>query len=172
VNVCPFCERNNREGVMLCDHCGRSLSSFAMLHTRVVERRKEGAGAQWHGTGKFDQDTQLVLCPSESSDALVLPRKLRITLGRVNVDQKRAPDVDLTRFSAFENGVSSRHAALERTDEHLLLVDLNSTNGTYLDRQQLVPHQPAIVQDGAEVRLGNLTFRLYFEAGTGALPEA
>lgn len=167
MNICPFCERNNREGALICDHCGRSLSGFASLHTRVVEGPKEGAGPHWHGSGQFGQDTQIVLCLTDSTEMMVLPTKLRVVLGRANAGQ--APDVDLTQFSGFENGVSSRHAALERTDEHLLLIDLDSTNGTYLDRRQLAPHQPAIVEDGAEVRLGKLAFRLYFEAGTGAL---
>lgn len=153
---------------MLCDFCGRSLSSFANLHTRVVEKPRADAGPQWHGSGKFTQDTQILLYLSESSEMLVLPEKLRFVLGRVNVGQQQVPDVDLTQFNGFEYGVSSRHAALERSDEHLLLIDLDSTNGTYLDRRQLSPHQPAIVEDGAEVQLGKLTFRLYFEAGTGA----
>ena len=172
MNICPYCEQNNREGVMLCDHCGRSLSSFANLHTRLVEKPKAGAGAQWHGSGKFSQDTRIVLCLIGSTEMLVLPEQSRFVLGRVNVDQRQAPDVDLTQFNGFEQGVSSRHAALERSDEHLLLIDLDSTNGTYLNRQQLAPHHPAIVQDGAEVQLGKLSFRLYFEGGTGTLPHA
>ena len=169
MNICPFCDHHNREGVMLCDHCGRSLSNLANLHTRVVDKPKTGDGFYWQGNGRFDQDTQILLCLTDSPEMLVLPEKLRFVLGRANGEQQ-IPDVDLSQFDGFERGVSSRHAALERTDDHLLLIDLDSTNGTYLNRQQLAPHQPAIVQDGAEIQLGKLTFRLYFEGGTGSLP--
>ena len=170
MNICPYCEQENRAGVMICDFCGRSLSSFGSLHTRVIEKPQQGEGVQWQGSGKFTQNTQILLCLVGSSDMFVLPEKSRFVLGRVNAAQQEIPDVDLTQFNGFEYGVSSCHAALERSDDHLLLIDLDSTNGTYLNRQQLTPHQPVIVQDGAEVQLGKLTFRLYFEGGTGALP--
>lgn len=163
MNICPFCDRDNRQGVMLCEFCGRAMSSLSVLHTRVVEQVPTGSNAHWHGNAQFNQNTQVILYVRGATQPLVLPTQARLILGRVSDDHDENPDVDMTQFSAFEYGVSAQHVALERADDQLLIIDLDSTNGTFLDHQPLVPHQAAIVYDGAEVRLGNLECRLYFE---------
>ena len=38
----------------------------------------------------------------------------------------------------------------------VFLEDLDSVNGTALNRQRLAPHQPSPVKDGDEIRLGKL----------------
>ena len=37
----------------------------------------------------------------------------------------------------------------------ILVTDLGSTNGTFIGRQKLVPHQATLVPDGGTVFLGN-----------------
>ena len=161
MNICPSCDRDNREGALLCDHCGRALAGFASLQTHVMEAAPKSTDRFWQGTGQFTKDTQVILFVSETSDALVLPSQERLVLGRTNLDQ--APDVDLTEYAALELGVSSQHAMLERSHDQMVIIDLASTNGTYLNRRQLQARRPAIVHDGAEVHLGMLALRLYFE---------
>lgn len=51
--------------------------------------------------------------------------------------------------------VSKYHARLHKTLRGLLLEDLGSTNGTYLQSQRLKPHQPVPVQIGDAIRLAN-----------------
>jgi len=36
------------------------------------------------------------------------------------------------------------------------VVDLDSTNGTFLNGMRIMPHQPRILRDGDEIRLGLL----------------
>jgi pSer/pThr/pTyr-binding forkhead associated (FHA) protein len=48
-------------------------------------------------------------------------------------------------------------------EEKLLkVIDLCSTNGTYLNGQRLLPQQSRILRDGDELRLGNLAMQVQY----------
>lgn len=51
--------------------------------------------------------------------------------------ERESPDIDLTNLGALEHGVSRVHALLHPTHEKLLLIDLNSTNGTFINAIRL-----------------------------------
>ena len=80
---------------------------------------------------------------------------LEISLGLPNVRIGTAPDNDVV---LTDRAVSRRHAEILMTPNGLLLRDLGSTNGTYVNGT-LVAEQP--LRDGAVVTIGstNLTFR-------------
>lgn len=86
----------------------------------------------------------------------------RLTIGRQELDTSHQVDIDLTPYAGREKGISRRHATLYRTRHTLSLVDLNSTNGTYLNGVRLVPHQPRLLRDGDEICLGNMRFHTHF----------
>ena len=46
--------------------------------------------------------------------------------------------------------------------EVVILTDMGSTNGTFLNGCRLTPHKVYIVRDGDEIRLGNLIGNIYF----------
>ena len=86
--------------------------------------------------------------------------KDKITLGRLS---EAEGGLDLEPYHAYEKGVSRIHAELHRVDEiMLMLTDMNSVNGTYLNGSRLIPSQPRIVRDGDEIRLGELTMLISF----------
>jgi hypothetical protein len=161
MNICPNCEQNNLDGALLCEHCGRNLANMSRLNTRVVEGSTDPLDEQWHGSSPFNRDAQIILYVRDEKEPLVLPRKSRLVLGRVNAG--KSPDIDLSQYHALEKGVSTEHAALQRSADRLEIIDLNSTNGTFLNRRRIAPSQAMTVLDGAEVQLGELVLRLYFE---------
>jgi pSer/pThr/pTyr-binding forkhead associated (FHA) protein len=71
-------------------------------------------------------------------------------------------DVDLTPYGAQELGVSRTHAAIRVSGEGVSIIDLNSTNGTYLNGFVLRPHQPYKLRHGDEITLGKLTLQVGF----------
>ncbi|MEO8609552.1 MAG: FHA domain-containing protein [Chloroflexota bacterium] len=87
----------------------------------------------------------------------------RVILGRQDPNNMKLVDIDLTPYSAYEKGVSRRHASLYKISNTLSLVDLGSNNGTHLNGYRLLPHQPRLMRNGDEVALGKLVFRVYFE---------
>lgn len=79
-----------------------------------------------------------------------------VTLGRGDVRESAQPEVDLSPFGGYRKGLSRRHAQLFIEDNMLKLVDLGSTNGTYLNGCQMLPHAPLVLRDGDEIQLGKL----------------
>ncbi|NDJ52615.1 MAG: FHA domain-containing protein [Chloroflexi bacterium] len=111
--------------------------------------------------------------PESGVFALVMPTGERVqeevqtrrTLGRSDKRHRQVvPDIDLAAFGAWENGVSRVHAALQREGEHLYLIDLGSTNGTFLNDVRLAPQSPRLICDGDQVRLGLMRMRVFFES--------
>ncbi len=81
-------------------------------------------------------------------------------LGRAVEDVQ--PDVDLTPFQAAELGVSRRHVKLTRQSATIMVQDLGSVNGTFLNGQKLLPYQPRVLRNEDELRLGHMTLRVSF----------
>ncbi len=54
-----------------------------------------------------------------------------------------------------DEGVSSRHATLQMSGEKLMICDLDSTNGTFVNSAKIAPHSPQPLQIGDRVRFGN-----------------
>lgn len=73
------------------------------------------------------------------------------------------PDLDLTKYNAFENGVSRQHALLSSTSSGLTLTDLDSLNGTFIGVQRLAPFQPVALPDDTMIRLGSLVVQVFFK---------
>ena len=77
----------------------------------------------------------------------------RLVIGRGEGCDVRLPDAS----------VSHRHASIrQRGGEHVLL-DENSTNGTFMDRVRLPPQTPRALRSGERVRVGRVWLELRFE---------
>lgn len=169
----PTCKAMNKEGSAHCYRCGTPLpppmgqektKRFNNSDTGpVIPRRK------W-GTARFDNQTVILLHVRGYDKPLkVLFGDEEMVIGRTHDDS--AVDVDLTDHGAIDAGVSRRHALLRRQNETIVLVDLNSANGTFLNGQRIVSNEPRILRDGDEVRLGRLVLRASFEEDIVILDE-
>jgi hypothetical protein len=77
-------------------------------------------------------------------------------IGRADPEDGTQPDLDLSPFEAQIHGVSRRHAVLAPTDDGLCLIDLDSTNGTWLNSRYLHPGQKYRLRSGDTVEFGSL----------------
>jgi hypothetical protein len=60
--------------------------------------------------------------------------------------------------------ISRRHAQIDFDARGYVLTDLNSSNGTILNNQRLIPNQPVLLSNGAVIKLGpnvNIRFNLH-----------
>jgi pSer/pThr/pTyr-binding forkhead associated (FHA) protein len=172
--TCPRCNHSNREGSLVCGNCGHSLQGAqTAVTTQALARTGEALHADptW-GTARFGPKNELVLyIPSADKTITLLPAR-RTVLGRLDQNSTKVPDLDLSRYDAFSKGVSRLHAAINREDDDVLtIVDLGSANHTYVNGERLTPHDPRVLRDGDEIRLGGLTLKIYFKSDKG-LPEA
>lgn len=83
----------------------------------------------------------------------------RVVIGRGEGCDFRIPD----------RSVSHRHASVRQRGTELVLVDEESTNGTFLGASRLHAHTPIVLRHGSMVRLGRVWLEIRVEA---ALPTA
>lgn len=74
------------------------------------------------------------------------------------------PDVDLTPYGGGILGVSRRHAIFRVTEDHLILIDLASKNGTYLNGSKMEAGVPKAVTDMDVVSFAGAHFLVKFIA--------
>jgi NAD(P)H-dependent FMN reductase len=84
-----------------------------------------------------------------------------VLVGRAKPGVTPVPDVDLVPHGGDQMGVSRQHARLLHTSDGWMLEDLNSTNGTFLNGEQVAPGLPVPIRTGDIVRFGTLTLIFY-----------
>ena len=107
----------------------------------------------------------LILTERETGLKFVIPPKelQEAVIGRTNRDTGYSPTIDLTQLEAHKFGVSRRHATISYRDNWLILIDHNSTNGTFLNGHRLVPEQPRVIRDNDTIRVGGIILHVAYE---------
>ncbi|EFO80951.1 forkhead-associated protein [Oscillochloris trichoides DG-6] len=91
---------------------------------------------------------------------LPLPASGQAVIGRADPVSNVFPDIDLSDQGALERGVGRRHARIFLQSGLVLIEDLNSTNGTFLNTTRVQPGHPQTLRSGDEVRLGTLVMKV------------
>jgi pSer/pThr/pTyr-binding forkhead associated (FHA) protein len=94
---------------------------------------------------------------------LPLADRNEFTLGRVSEGQPVMPDIDLGPYQAFTHGVSRLHAVIRRGVNDVLLSDLASANGTFINGQRLPADEERALAHGDVVSLGSLKLQILFK---------
>jgi hypothetical protein len=122
-----------------------------------------------HKAGRFrtipqgSLQTWISLQLVESGQILPLTDLTEFTLGRSTHGQTIIPDIDLTAFNAYAYGVSRLHAAVKLVNNRIVVVDLGSSNGTYLNGTRLYPYMETQATHGDLVSLGKLEIQILVE---------
>lgn len=95
--------------------------------------------------------------------AFDLARISRLTIGRLDPDTGERPDIDLSAYGAYENGVSRRHATILLWNRGLYVMDEGSPNGTFLNEERLPPNEPRALKFGDHIRIGRLMLAVTIE---------
>ncbi|MCH2245664.1 MAG: FHA domain-containing protein [Crocosphaera sp.] len=97
--------------------------------------------------------------------------QLRVVIGRSDPPNIQV-DIDLTQFELNETPmISRRHALLEWVQGQLILTDLNSTNGTYVNGKPMQVSQDSNCPTSCSIKLntiiilGNLEFEVINRSG-------
>jgi len=95
---------------------------------------------------------------NEHNDPLALELRGDTIVG--SLDGEDGPDVNLVGWNGWNRGVSRRHLLMRPTLTKLFLLDLRSTNGTYVNGLPLDVGWAYAVRDGDLISLGKLNLRL------------
>lgn len=112
----------------------------------------------------FDEKMTLLIQLPDYTQPLefVIPQRDEIVIGRSAPDSILLPDIDVTKLPGQVTGVSRVHAAIRRNKGSLVLTDLGSKNGTFINGQRLLPEEIRVLRDGDELRVAHLTMKIFF----------
>lgn len=166
--ACPVCRNKEYEGELFCSECGSRLWGPAVrndvMPTITFDTRKLRDITDVKATKVESFATQLksgqVAVVLTGTPLVILEGKTEYTLGRESDNEM--PELSLTPYGARDKGVSRKHAKLKVDRRQLLLIDLGSANGTWLNGAQLLANEPTRLESGDEIRLGKLTFKIHF----------
>ncbi|MEO1443273.1 MAG: FHA domain-containing protein [Chloroflexota bacterium] len=171
VNRCPNCGHHNAPGTLICANCGILLTgekagaTYQLSEDELTAQPTEPNQRVNLNDRKmhFPEDATFAIKIREVDDPMVYqPKNETLLVGRRNKHSEFSPDVDMYTYAGFLLGVSRRHALIYVKDNRLMLEDLGSSNGTWVDGVQLKPREPELLYDGVEVSLGKLHFTVHF----------
>ncbi len=160
MKLCPNCHEVSREGVIYCEHCGAALNGANPIATRKMDAEPASPQDKKWGTAKFGITATLSFHLHDIEAPITVDLRGVIVIGRLDPATGDKPDLDLTDYGALEKGVSRKHARITRVDNTLLVTDLESANGTFINGTAI--RLPTAITDGDEIRLGRLSLRVYF----------
>jgi len=175
--ICPNCKHDEVDGSIFCTECGTQLirydesrehaetQQFPMdkdvpaneagidenLLTSPLRNQASGQATAWISLHMLD-----------SGQILPVAEKTEFTMGRTSDNQPIMPDIDFSAFKAYDNGVSRLHAVIRNNNGRIVIMDLGSSNGTYLNGTRLMPNIEQPLRHGDVMALGKLKMQIVF----------
>lgn len=163
---CSTCQHAEVEGALFCSECGAQLVSMQNLATQnfhVNENMPDLGDIKPIKDVEFGPSDKISLQVLDGGQFLPLSDRNEFTIGRVSDGQSVMPDVDLTAYNAYENGVSRLHAVIRKSAHQVALMDLGSSNGTYLNGTRLTPERDYPLQHGNIIAFGKLKIQFLIQ---------
>lgn len=98
---------------------------------------------------------------------LPIPQQDELLIGRADPRLDKQPEIDLSPHGGDIAGVSREHARLYHSGEGWQLLDLSSTNGTFVNNGRLVPRIPSRIRNGDLIRCGKMRMIFMEEITSG-----
>lgn len=165
--ICPNCQHKEMSGAIYCSKCGAQLVDMTIsthkIHTAETRQEVEREIGHTQPPPRAQLQSWISLNMVESGQILPLADRTEFTLGRSAEGQPIVPDVDLSLYNAYANGVSRLHAVLKLIQDHIVIMDLGSSNGTYLNGSRLPPYVETPLAHGDVLYLGKLKMQVLIE---------
>ena len=162
--TCTGCHSQQYNGTVFCPICGTSFlpedvrrDTTAALGSRPLSRPPSTrAVAPLPALGEREFRATVL----NNGRRIKLPLQVPILIGRADSARAFYPDLDLSNDGGYESGVSRRHARISLNGNEAYVEDLESSNGTFINNQQVPPRTPQRLRPGDELRLGSLIVRV------------
>ena len=168
--TCPNCRHEEISGALFCSECGARLISSNLPTTQNLSHGNSGAltfqvrpksppvPVPPSSEGQDEAGVSLHLV--ESGQILNLSGQTEYTIGRAAEGQFILPDVDLSNYQAYAQGVSRLHAALKINNQRVYISDLGSSNGTRVNGQKIVANVDFPLNHGDVIALGKFKIQV------------
>ncbi len=164
MSFCTNCGHDNPEGSNFCGRCGSALTPAGEATVRVPtgETTKNiPPMVEEHASEPLTAEEEAAVTGLPKGSALLIVQRganagarFLLDTDLVTAGRHQASDIFLDDIS-----VSRKHATFTRTPEGVVVKDLGSLNGTYVNRDLV---EERLLRPGDEVQIGK--FRLVFFA--------
>jgi pSer/pThr/pTyr-binding forkhead associated (FHA) protein len=168
---CPSCNNTILQDSVICESCGIRLDwqEPARITTVVDTEAPTEVEDNFHVAPYVAPYVipyqALAFHFLDSETPIIMESFSRVLIGRFEPDVV-FPTVDLTPYQAQRLGVSRRHALITRVGETCVIMDLDSTNGTWLNEKRILPYEYHVLNSMDQLRFGNLKALVYFQRKT------
>ena len=158
---CPFCHTTHVANTLFCSECGTYLLEDDRRGTDplgtgeigwVGQEDESGLPPTVQGSGPLGVRLHI----GESGREVEASLSKAIHLGRLDPASDVFPEIDLSGDGGLEKGVSRRHARILKREGTVVVEDLGSINGTFINGKRLAPYLPEALHDGDQLQLGKL----------------
>jgi pSer/pThr/pTyr-binding forkhead associated (FHA) protein len=161
---CPACKLKNDASATVCVHCQSALHPSEIISYRTT--RKVSGEGQTFDTDEFRKRVGIptdgiMVVLQESGQEIATVKEKRFILGR-KVENIHETILDLSAYGAYGLGVSRLHVLVQKTKNGYEVSDMDSTNGTWLNDEELIPNKFYPISSGAQIRMGKMYIALLF----------
>lgn len=132
------------------------------LITQLIDRVPLNESLPPRGTDILALDSKVILQLLTTGACITLDLAEPVVLGR-QVMPYADNLIDLSQHKAYSHGISRRHCLLKRRGTELMIMDLGSANGTFLNDMRLPSFVDHSASHGDRLILGDLHINIFFE---------
>ena len=163
---CPVCKNKNEGGAIVCKYCGASLDEYP-TSAAVTTRNTGSINNLPAKLGESPMETSIpddgiAIYIAGTAKPVFICSDKEFVVGRKMGEDSSDPILDLSEFGGFNMGISRRHATIRRTETGYEIIDLSSTNGTWLNDNRLIPDKPYPLANGSQLRVGRMRFLVLY----------
>ncbi len=164
---CQFCQTLHVDNTIFCNECGHYLLEEKGRETDPLDT------IDMHWVKAITADPELASPLQRGGESLAIRLKIGATerevempldvithLGRVDPASSVFPEIDLSNDSDPSHGVSRRHARIMKQGGMVVIEDMGSINGTFVNGRRLDPYLPEVIKDGDILHLGKLQLEI------------
>lgn len=148
---------------MVCTSCGASLDDKKYDTTKnpEIEVNYSEKPEELHIDEAIIPKQGIAVYFAETTKPFVVRTDKEFIIGR-SLLPTTEPFLDLSDFDGFKMGLSRRHAMIRQTETGYEVIDLSSTNGTWLNDERLVPYTPYPLTSGSRLLLSRIRLFIFF----------
>src|ERR1700690_2313703 len=167
--VCTNCKHINMDGAMFCSECGAQIIGSDILTTQnmsmdSIEESAKQASSSPKPAPAVTLNAWITLHLMDTGQMLPLSDRSEFTLGRISEGQPIMPDLDLSPYQAYSSGVSRLHAVIKQVGDRVMIMDLGSANGTYINGKRLNSNAEQALNNGDIIALGKLKMQVLLKS--------
>ena len=157
VRYCPVCKFENQLNATTCAYCQASLESIysSQISTKQLTDENNILSPDELETLKKSliPSKGLTIYIINNGELIIVGEDHKeIILGRKTIET----DNSIVNIGATDVFISRRHAKITKAFKGYVIMDLGSSNGTWLGKERMIPQKIYSLENGALIRLGHI----------------